>query len=182
MLVSVASDEVLGVPMWVRLADWEVVDGEVEKPVPGAVMRSMALSIHGRREPVGAQVFEGGAQSSMLLEDATFSGPSRPPVYVVTGRVEQADDVWANYGQGSTHAGARLLLQLDGWRLFAQVDGSARESDPGSLFPVRIRGCLSFVASYEWDAFGLTDIRTDWVVMEVVHLPSRDFLVRVQPT
>lgn len=155
-------------PRDLRLADWEVVDREVEKPVPGAVLRSVALVIDGRCEPLGAGVFEGGATAGVVIGDAPPEEGSRSPQYVVTGMVEQTDDVWLNYGQGLTHGGAQLLLQVQGRRLYARVDGRAEEFNLLSRFPVRV-----LATSYEWDAFSLTDIRSAWFVLEVAHLPPR---------
>ncbi len=165
-----------------RLADEEIVDGEIEEPVPGAVMRSMAIAIDGRCEPRGADAFEGTAAADVVPEDVPPPVWVRRPQYVATGMVEQAEDVWADYygGNGLTHTGAQLLLRTTGWQLFAYVDGWAKDFNLLSRFPVRVRGDLAFVASYAWDAFDLTDIRSDWSVMEIVHLASHDRLVRVR--
>lgn len=182
MLAGMGAETGQNASWWVRLADEEVVDGEVEEPVPGAVMRSMAISIGGRREPLGADVFDGTAPADLVPEDAPPPVWVRRPQYVATGMLEQAEDQWADYyrGKGLTHTGTQLLLRMDRGHLYAFVDGWAKESNPLSRFPVRVRGDLAFVASYAWDAFNLTDIRSDWSVMEVVHLASHDRLVRVR--
>lgn len=167
--------------IWVRLADWEVVDGEVEEPTPGAVMRSTALVLDGRSVPLGADVFEGETVADVVLADDPSSASPLVPEYVITGMVEQAEDVSADYGRGSVHQGARLLMRVAGWRLYADVAGWAKDFNPRSRIPVRVTGALGFVGSYEWDAFGLTDIRSDWSVVEVTHLPDSDLLLNVRP-
>lgn len=180
MLMPMDAAGAVGWPLWVRLAEWEVVDGEVEEPTPGSVLRAMAVSVDGRCEPLEADALEGGPPKGVVaVDDPPFSGP-RIPEYIVTGMVVQAGDVVADYGGGPTHVGAELLLQVNDWRLYAQVEGWASELNPRSRFPVRVRGHLHFVASYALDAFDLVDIRADWSVVGVARLPDGDSLVGIQ--
>ena len=56
---------------------------------------------------------------------------------------------------------------------------AARDVAPGSR--ARLRSKLTAIGGYEWDAFGLTDTRTDWTVHEVAVLDDGDAMVRVTP-
>src|ERR1700722_9437033 len=51
--------------------------------------------------------------------------------------------------------------------------------DPGSR--ARLRSKLTAIGGYEWEAFGLTDTRTDWTAHEVAVLDDGDAMVRVTP-
>jgi hypothetical protein len=49
--------------------------------------------------------------------------------------------------------------------------------DPGSR--AQLRSKLTAIGGYEWEAFGLTDTRTDWTAHEVAVLDDGDAMVRV---
>lgn len=48
--------------------------------------------------------------------------------------------------------------------------------------PVVITCTLSVVADYEWDAFGLPDVRGDWLVDQVQADAGANYLLDLKPT
>lgn len=168
----------VGLSLWVRLPESEVVDGEVPEPAPGVVLGAAAIALEGRAEPLEADAFESGPRGVVLVNGPTSIEASAE--YVITGMVVRAGDVSADYGQGPTHVGAELLLQVDDWQLYARVEGRAAEFSPHSRFPVRVRGSLQLVESYNEDVEELRDMRADWAVAEVRRLPDQDWLIRIE--
>ena len=169
----------VGSSLWVHLPEWEVVDGQVPEPAPGVVLGAAAIALQGRSEPLESDAFEsGGPQGVVLVNGPTSSEASAE--YVITGMVVKAGDMVADYGQGATHVGVELVLQVDDWQLYARVEGRATEISPHSRFPVRVRGELHLVENYNEDVVELREMRADWAVAEVRRLPDRDWLMRIE--
>ena len=60
------------------------------------------------------------------------------------------------------HVGAEFVITAGDQAFLALTAGPASEVAVGSR--VTAQCTLSVVADYEWDAFGLPDLRTDWYV------------------
>jgi hypothetical protein len=85
----------------------------------------------------------------------TGSGSYR---YELTGLAGHAADVRSERG----HAGSEFVITTGDQAFLARTAGPASEVAAGSR--VTAQCTLSVVADYEWDAFDLPDLRTDWHV------------------
>ena len=84
-------------------------------------------------------------------------GPSSHS-YQLTGVAGHAEDVWSERGP----VGAEFVIAAGDQAFLARTAGPASEVAVGSRVTAM---CLfSVVADYEWDAFGLPDLRGDWYV------------------
>jgi hypothetical protein len=82
--------------------------------------------------------------------------------YELTGLAGPAEDVYAGEGPAHRHIGAEFVITTSDQAFLAQTAGPASGVAVGSR--VSALCTLSVVADYEWDAFGLPDLRTDWYV------------------
>jgi hypothetical protein len=160
--------------VWVRVAEWMWFDGQLPDPVPGWVLPSVGIRVLGTVDEMGPTAEEG------ILPCAEEPGNTAGAVeYVVTGSVVNADDFQVDTGSGARHAGAELVLTVDGLLFQAQIDGQARDVSLGAL--VRVRGELFMIAEYEWEDFDLVDTRAPWSIEEALRLPDGDFRLRLLP-
>jgi hypothetical protein len=102
------------------------------------------------------------------------------PVYRITGSILSAHDFQADMGGGPRHAGTDVLLAVGGERVLAQIPGSASALELGDR--VTVRGEVSVVADYEWDAFELPDTRRQWSVEDVRNLDAGEYLLLLRPS
>jgi len=156
--------------LWVRVRAWELGD----QLFVGEVLPSQAIRVTGTVEPFHAPVRERISQ---------VDGPHVDPdavEYVVTGSVVTATDYQSDTGSGPHHAGTDVVLSVNGDLMQSQIAGPASDIDIGSALTVR--GRLSHIGDYEWDAFGLVDTRRAWAIEEVHRLPDDDLMLRLRPT
>jgi hypothetical protein len=139
--------------MWVYLETWIVKDGAPElargEHLRGVGLRADCCSLGPARaaaDGVAELVGLGGAQ-----------GPGSHR-YELTGVAGHAEDVWSERGP----VGAEFVITAGDQAFLARTPGPASEVAVGSR--VTAQCTLSVVADYEWDAFGLPDLRTDWYV------------------
>ena len=111
-------------------------------------------------------------------------GPHGPDShrYELTGVAGHAEDVWTERGP----VGAEFVITAGDQAFVARTAVPAAEVVVGSR--VTAQCTFSVVADYEWDAFGLPDLRTDWYVRglaiehrQVDDAPSGAEGVRVGP-
>ena len=139
--------------MWVYMETWIINDGAAElargSHLRGVGLRASCLSVGPART-----VADGIAE---LADPGGQQGPSSHR-YELTGVAGHAEDVWSDGGPS-----AREFVITAGDQAFlARTAGPASEVAVGSR--VTAQRTLSVVAGYEWDAFGLPDLRTDWHV------------------
>ena len=147
----------------------------MDNPAAGDVLPSEGIRIFGSVEP-RVNLVEG-----ILPGEVDPGGTGPRNAYIVTGSVVSARDYQVDFGPGPRHAGAHVVLSVNGDLVQAQVPAVAA-SDLGSSAPLTVRGQISLVADYEWAAFGLVDTRRSWSVEEVQHLGSGDYLLLLCPT
>jgi hypothetical protein len=82
--------------------------------------------------------------------------------YELTGMAGPAADVHAGDGPGQRHIGSEFVITAGDQAFVALTAGPASMVAVGSR--VTAQCTLSVVADYEWDAFGLPDLRSDWYV------------------
>ena len=140
--------------MWVRLSEYMIVDGEPPMPQVGMVLTGLGLRARGEVTPAPADLPDGIV--------AIKSDQPRDVVYQVTGRIVGPRDFITDGGRGSVHAGMGFVVHVGDERYQVQSDGWAREMQ--SVSRVTLRGRFEVVGDYEWDAFGLEDTRSDWLV------------------
>jgi hypothetical protein len=151
------------VTMWVYLETWMVGDGALPELARGSNLRDVGL-----RAECGSI---GSAQSAVngIAELAGPGGEQGPGKYryELTGVAGPAEDVWTERG----HAGSEFVITAGDEAFVACTAGPASEVAAGSR--VTAQCTLSVVADYEWDAFGLPDLRTDWYVprLAIEHRP-----------
>jgi hypothetical protein len=156
-------------PLWARSMDWEL-----DNPAAGDVLAGEGIRIFGSVETPPNPV-EGIHPGEIDLGGA---GPTA--TYVVTGSVVSARDYQVDLGSGPRHAGAHVVLSVTGDLIQAQVPAAAA-TDLQRDAQLTVRGEISLVADYEWDAFELVDTRRSWSVEEVQHLGSGDYLLLLRP-
>jgi hypothetical protein len=157
-------------PLWARSMHWEL-----DNPAAGDVLPLEGIRIFGSVE-TAVNPDEGILPGQVDLGEA---GPTA--TYVATGSVVSAKDYQADFGQGPQHVGAELVLSVSGNLIQAQVPG-ATATDIRTGARLTVRGELSLVADYEWDAFGLVDTRRSWTVEEVQHRGPGGYLLLLRPT
>jgi hypothetical protein len=151
--------------MWVAVSDWMLADDDPPLPSVGSMLRSVGVRLMGT-----VAAAEAGAADA-VAEVASTNDPVPWLVeYVVTGTAGQARDVDVDGDRHRQHSGAEFVLTADEHRFQVRFDGWAHDVAPDSR--VAVRGRLSVVGGYEWEAFGLTESRADWRVGEVVVLDT----------
>jgi hypothetical protein len=141
--------------MWVYMATWIVRDGAPELGrgsfLPGVGLRAGCLTVSPARVPVDG-----------IAEWADPGSDPRPGghVYELTGLAGAARDVWAGDGPAEWHAGSEFVITTGDQAFTARAHGPASRVPSGSRLTAQC--LLSVVADYEWDAFGLPDLRRDW--------------------
>jgi hypothetical protein len=150
-------------------------DWELDNPAAGDVLPGEGIRIFGSVE-TSMNPVEG-----IVSSEVNPDGTGRTNTYVVMGSVVSARDYQVNFGPGPRHAGAQVVLSVNGDLMQAQVPRvTASDIEHGDLLTVS--GEISIIADYEWDAFGLVDTRRSWSVEEVQHLGSGDYLLLLRPT
>ena len=157
--------------MWIRLPAWMMADEEPPLPAPGDLLAGLGIRAHGT--PATAP---GGAVDG-IEEVLALGVRPQDAEYVLTGTVSNIRDYCAGEGPEGGHAGAECVLDTGMGRFQVQYAGWARDVDPSSR--AQLRSKLTAIGGYEWEAFGLTDTRTDWTVHEVAVLDDGDAMVRV---
>jgi hypothetical protein len=143
--------------MWVYMETWIVQDGAPElgrgSCLPGVGLRADCLSVG----PPGTLV-------DGIAELADRGGGLWPGGYLheLTGLAGAARDVYSGEGPAHRHAGSEFMLSTGDLAFIARTAGRASVVAAGSR--VTAQCMLSVVADYEWDAFGLPDLRRDWCV------------------
>ena len=156
--------------MWVAIRDWMLADQEPPRPSVGSVLRSAGVSVRGT-----VAVAEPDAPDSIAEIGATLDASPQFVEYMLTGTTAPARDVDIHTGRHRRHSGAEFVLTVSGLRFQVRFDGSARDVPARSR--VVVRGQLSLVADYEWEAFQLADSRADWRVRHVVALDTGGVMV-----
>jgi hypothetical protein len=146
--------------MWVYMATWIVKDGAPELGrgsfLRGAGLRASCLSV----DPAGAR-----ADGITELVDDGGGRRRGGHAYELTGLAGAARDVFAGDGPAERHAGSEFVITAGDQRYIARAAGPASEVPAGSRITAQCT--LSVVADYEWDAFGLPDLRSDWHVLRL---------------
>lgn len=139
--------------MWVYMETWIVKDGAPElgrgDHLRGVGLRAECLSLGPARTAVD------GIAEPVDPGDLQGAGSHR---YELTGVAGHAQDVWSELGL----AGAEFVITAGDQAFLARTAGPASEIAVGCR--VTAQCTLSVVADYEWDAFGLPDLKTDWYV------------------
>jgi hypothetical protein len=130
-----------------------VKDGAAEL-ARGAHLRGVGLRADCRRLGPARTAADGIWE---LVDPGGEPGPNSHR-YDQTGVAGHAEDVWSDRGP----AGAEFVITAGDKAFLARTAGPASEVAVASR--VTAQCTLSVVAGYEWDAFGLPDLRTDWYV------------------
>ena len=157
--------------MWIRLLAWMLADEEPSLPAPGDLLAGIGVRAYGTPAAAPSGAADG-------IEEVLVPG-ARPQdaEYVLTGTMSSIRDYNAGESAEGGHAGAECVLDTGMGRFHVQYAGWARDVDPGSR--AQLRSKLTAIGGYEWEAFGLTDTRTDWTAHEVAVLDDGDAMVRV---
>jgi hypothetical protein len=139
--------------MWVYMETWIVKDGAPEL-ARGAHLRGVGLRADCRRLGPAQTAVDG---ISELVDPGGRQGSSNHR-FELTGVAGPAEEVWT--GRGA--AGAEFVITAGDQAFLARTAGPASEVAVGSRITAQCT--FSVVADYEWDAFGLPDLRTDWYV------------------
>lgn len=156
--------------MWVRLWDWMIADGEVPVPREGSVLAGVGVRWRGEVALARPDTPEGVEQTGTGRGDHT--------VYRVTGLATEARDFDMDFDGGERkHAGADFVLTLGNVRFQVQFKGWARDVVEGSR--VSVTGRAEIIGAYEWEAFGLTDVRADWTVTRISDADDEGVMLEV---
>ena len=143
--------------MWVYMETWIIKDGAAElargSHLRGVGLRASCLSVAPART-----VVDGIAE----LADPRAGQEPASHRYELTGMAGPAADVYAGDGPGQRHVGSEFVITAGDQAFVALTAGPASMVAVGSR--VTAQCTLSVVADYEWDAFGLPDLRSDWYV------------------
>jgi hypothetical protein len=138
--------------MWVYMETWIIQDGAPElgrgSYLPGVGLRADCLSVGPPRTPVDG-----------IAELADRAGGH---LHELTGLAGAARDVYSGDGPAQRDAGSEFVITTGDQAFIARTAGRASVVAAGSRFTAQCM--LSVVADYEWDAFGLPDLRSDWYV------------------
>jgi hypothetical protein len=138
--------------MWVYMETWIVQDGAPElgrgSYLPGVGLRADCLSMGPPRTQVDG-----------IAELADRVGGH---LHELTGLAGAARDVYSGEGPVHRHAGSEFVITTGDQAFIARAAGRASVVAAGSRLTAQCM--LSVVADYEWDAFGLPDLRSDWYV------------------
>jgi hypothetical protein len=138
----------------VYLETWMVKDGALPELARGSHLRGAGLRADCRNVGPARTAMDGIAE----LADPGGEQGSGSYRYELTGVAGPAEDVRSERG----HVGSEFVITTDDQAFLARTAGPASEVAAGSR--VTAQCTLSVVADYEWDAFGLPDLRTDWYV------------------
>jgi hypothetical protein len=157
--------------VWVRLAEWMIVDGEPPLPEVGSVLPHLGIRAYGAIAPV----HESEADGFVGVDE----GSPADAQYRVTGRVESPRDFSVDEGRGARHAGVEFVIVVGPTRFHVQADG--RATDIANASRLTVTGSLRVIGTYEWEAFDLAECRADWRVERVVRTGNGDALLDIVP-
>lgn len=141
--------------MWVYLEPWIVQDGAVPELARGSHLRGVGLWADCRGvDPARTAVDGIGVPAGP--DSAHESGRHR---YELTGVVGPVKGIRTGKDE---HVGSEFVLTADDLAVVARAAGPGFEVAAGSR--VTAQCTLNVAADYEWDAFELPDLRTDWYV------------------
>ncbi|GAA3117395.1 hypothetical protein GCM10010530_44700 [Kribbella aluminosa] len=153
---------------------WVPVEAEWPEPVQGAVLPNIGIRLLG-----SVACADPSEEDGIDPREESPGTPRGTVEYVVTGSVARARDFEVDTGAGGQSAGVELVLTVNGRLIQAQVDGRARDVEPGSR--LRLRGEFLVIGDYEWEAFDLVDTRASWSVEEMRQFSTGDYLLRLVP-
>jgi len=139
--------------MWVYMETWIIKDGAPEL-AQGDHLRGVGLRADCRSLGPARTAADGIAE---LVDPSDPQAPGSHR-YELTGVAGHAHDVWSEQGP----VAAEFVITAGDQAFLAWTAAPASEIAAGSR--VTAQCTLSVVAGYEWDAFGLPDLRTDWYV------------------
>ncbi len=139
-------------------------DGEIPELAPGAWLRSVGLRLAAAGVRAAGGAVDGVVPVGQPDQDGSVFG------YEVTGAAGVPRDVHAAMGQAGTggaigRVGVEFSLTAGAQAFVVLAPGAAADYHAGDRLSVR--GALWVLAGYEWDAFGLPDLRRDWRVNAV---------------
>jgi hypothetical protein len=139
--------------MWAYMETWIVKDGA---PELGRGDHLLGVGLRADCHTLGPArtVADGIAE---LVDPGGPHGPGSHR-YELTGVAGHAEDVWSERGR----LGAEFVITADEQTFLVRTAGPASGVAVGSR--VTAQCTLSVVADYEWEAFGLPDLRTGWYV------------------
>lgn len=144
-------------------------------PEVGSVLMGVGVRVIGEVSPAPP-----GSRDEVKEDRAAASHLA---VYRLTGRADHARDVHVSgLEPGVHHVGTEFALTVGVTRYQVSTGGHAADVTAGSH--VVVTGRLELVGGYEWDAFDLSDTRTDWLVSAAKPAiwPSRsDALIDLHP-
>ncbi len=143
--------------VWVYMETWIVKDGAAEL-ARGSQLRGVGLRADCLSAGPARTVPDGIAE----LADPRGSQEPAGHRYELTGMAGPAADVHAGDGPGQRHIGSEFVITAGDQAFVARTAGPASMVAAGSR--VTVQCALSVVGDYEWDAFGLPDLRSDWYV------------------
>jgi hypothetical protein len=141
------------VAMWVYMETWIVKDG-----APELARGAHLLGVGVRADCYSVGPARTAADGIAELTDPSGEQGSGSHRYELTGVAGHAEVVRSERGP----VGAEFVITAGDQAFVARTAGPASEVAVGSR--VTAQCTLSVVADYEWDAFGLPDLRTDWYV------------------
>jgi hypothetical protein len=157
--------------VWVRVAGWMIADGEVPVPSSGDVLRDLGVRFRGEVAPASSEASDG-------IEKFGHFAPSEA-IYRATGRASEARDFYFEMDPGVRDHGTDFVLAVGPVRYQVQTTGWAADVPVGARLSVT--GHASVIGSYEWDDFGLADVRGDWRVTDVAFSRDEDIVLDLQP-
>jgi hypothetical protein len=145
--------------MWVYMATWIIQDGAPELG-RGSLLRGTGLRAN------CASVDPAGVRADGITE-LVDGGGVRPGghAYELTGLAGDAQDVFAGNGPPERPVASEFLITAGDLGYIAWAAAPASGIAAGSRITAPCT--LSVVADYEWDAFGLADLRSDWQVLRL---------------
>ncbi|GAA1478829.1 hypothetical protein GCM10009623_32750 [Nocardioides aestuarii] len=159
--------------VWVRVAGWMIADGEVPVPSRGDVLSDLGVRFRGEVAAAASEASDG------IEEFRQDSAPSEV-IYRATGRASEARDFYFEIDPGVRDHATDFVLAVGPVRYQVQSTGWAADVPEGARLTVT--GQASVIGSYEWDDFGLADVRGDWQVTGVASSGEEDILLDLQPT
>ena len=149
-------------PVWVRIHDWMLADGEPPRPSSGSVLRQMGVRVRGALDAVDSV-----GEDAIVPTQGQQGVDSPPSVYTLTGLASRARDVRTTAGEyeAGQCACAEFLLTVGPLCVAVRLDGSVAALTGHSR--VQVTGSLELIAEHEYDAFELADTRADWLVRRV---------------
>lgn len=158
--------------VWVRVAGWMIADGEVPVPSRGDVLSHLGVRFRGEVAPAAPEASDGIEE---FRQDPAPSGVT----YRGTGRASGARDFYFEMDPGVRDRGTDFVLAVGPVRYQVQSTGWAADVPEGARLSVT--GHASVIGSYEWDDFGLAEVRGDWRVTDVASSGEEDLMLDLQP-